>query len=330
MKARKVIIVALMLVMASILSGCNETETSSLDVDPTKITVTKAKTVERTGEVISNATIVDHGLKVEKSSSNIKDLPESIMQQVAYWQSVYPNMDIGVGLYSLDGKNGYEYNANEKINSACTIKAAFSKYVLQTCEKNGIDIWSTSITFEERHDDFGSGAIILYGEHGIDYSIGYLVQLLLGESDNVAYNMLLDMFPLSGFYQMLSEIGGQDDGRQWGAASVTQRKNEWLDVYKYISTGTDYANILKDDLTNTKYAYIPEGMSNWHNYMHKSGWCDEDYEYPAAGDCAIIDEKYLLIILTQDYTTGSGHIDAIHSISDEVETYYYSNNGYIF
>lgn len=362
MKTRKVLISIMLLVMVVTFgSGClantdgksiaDNTTTSTITNEPATTTSTKEVTTTTT---ISKATTSKATLKttetkktetktvetekiitketyhIQEVKPDIKELPEPLMQQVQYWKRMYPNMDIGVGLYSLDGKKGYEYNANQRINGACTIKAAYAKYVLEECQKQGIDIWNTYITFEARHDNFGSGDIILYGQHGYSYSIGYLVNVMLTVSDNVAYNMLLDRFPLSGFWRMLKSIGGQDDGRQWGSASVAQRRNEWLDIHKFVNSGGKYAETLRQNLTNTAYAYIPQGMVANHNYMHKSGWTENDYEYPASGDCAIIDDKYLLIVLTQDKSIGSGHINVIQYIGNATEAFYNTNNGNIW
>lgn len=314
----------------------SEQTTTTNTQEVTTASISKATTAKATLKTPETKTLTTEKIitketyHVEEVKPDIKELPEPIMQQVQYWKRMYPNMDIGVGLYSLDGKKGYEYNANQKINGACTIKAAYAKYVLEECQKQEIDIWNTYITFEARHDNFGSGDIILYGQHGNNYTIGYLVNVMLTVSDNVAYNMLLDRFPLSGFWRMLKSIGGQDDGRQWGSASVAQRRNEWLDIYKFVNSGGKYAETLRQNLTNTAYAYIPQGMVANHNYMHKSGWTDNDYEYPASGDCAIIDDSYLLIVLTQDWSTGSSHINTIQYIGNAVESYYNANNGNIF
>lgn len=317
---------------STIKSAKNEitTTTSKEATKPTTIETKTAQTkilskTEETKKIITKETF-----KVEEKKPESRELPEPLMKQVQYWKRMYPNMEIGVGLYSLDGKKGYEYNVNQRINGACTIKASFAKYVLETCQTQGIDIWNTYITFEARHDNFGSGNIILYGQHGYNYSIGYLVNQLLTVSDNVAYNMLLDRFPFSGFWRMLKSIGGQDDKMQWGAATVAQRRNEWLDIYKFVNSGGKYAETLRQDLTNTAYAYIPQGMVANHNYMHKSGWTDNDYEYPASGDCAIIDDKYLLIVLTQDKSIGSGHINVIQFIGNATEAFYNTNNGNIW
>ena len=62
-----------------------------------------------------------------------------------------------------------------------------------------------------------------------------------------------------------------------------------------------------------------------------SGWTENTPDYPATCEAAIIDDSYLLIVMTQDATCDYGHIDVLQSIGGAVETYWYSigyNNGY--
>lgn len=277
-------------------------------------------------------TIGDENTTNTFTTETIGELPESILSTVEYWKTVYPNMTIGVGLYSLDGSTSFEYNSKKLINSACTVKAAYALYVLKECQRRGIDIWATFLTYQSWHSDpDGSGDIQLYASYGAQYSIADLVRLLLQVSDNVAYNMLLEQFPLNDFYVENSALGGQNDWSKWGQATVQQRKNEWLEIWNYVNSSAWYAQVLREDLTGTQYAYFLQGMQNWHNYMQKSGWTENTPDYPATCEAAIIDDSYLLIVMTQDATCDYGHIDVLQSIGGAVETYWYSigyNNGY--
>ena len=300
--------------------------TISLDIvtKPETTTTIQTSTPEITTSTFESS-IEEH----QYTNEGISKLPESIMSVVQYWQGIYPQMNIGVGIYSLDGKSGYEYNANTPINGACTIKAAYAHYVLEECEKQNIDIWAEEnyMVFKARHNDPDGSGNIKYTAYGTQYSIGYLINLLLGVSDNVAFNMLEDRFPISSFYQYNTSIGGECDWLKWGRATVQQRKNEWIAIYNYINSGSKYSEILREDLTGTGFCYIAEGMYNWHNYLHKSGWTDENPDYPASGDCAIIDNEYLIIVMTEDWSAGTGRIDAIRGIAAATESYYYDNGG---
>jgi hypothetical protein len=70
-------------------------------------------------------------------------------------------------------------------------------------------------------------------------------------------------------------------------------------------------------------------MQNWHNYMQKSGWTEDNPEYPATCEAAIIDDSYILIVLTEDYTDYKmGHIDVLQSIGGAVENFWNTQNCY--
>lgn len=260
----------------------------------------------------------------------IGDLPQSVLNTVKYWEEQYPGMTMAVGIYSLDGNAGYVYNPNIKINSACTIKAPYALYVLKTCESQGIDIFSETISYEERHQDTGTSDISLYGNYGDEYTISELIRLMLNVSDNTAYNMLLEKFPIVGMYDLIIPLGGQNDYNQWGTATIVQRKNEWVAIINYINSGSLYGSVLGNYLTGTAYSYLTDGMQGWHYYMQKSGWTDDQPDYPAANAVAVIDDNYLIVVMTEDYSTGIGHIDVVESIGGAVESFANSFGGNIF
>ncbi len=265
---------------------------------------------------------------VTYTKNGIQELPNDIYEVVKSYENIYPNMRIGVGIYSLDGRIGYEYNAKELYNGACTIKAPYACYVLIACENRGIDIYTETIEYQARHQIGGSG-VIQYSQLGTEYTIEYLLSVLLSESDNDAYMMLLDEFPLGEFYNYNSSIGGQCDWSQWGRASVIQRKNEWLNIWRYVSSSSTYAYTLRQMLTGTQYAYLCYYSVYWHNYMHKSGWTEDTTYYPAAADCMIVDDSYLIIVMTEDQSIGSGRIDAVASVGRAVEDHI-GNYGSLF
>lgn len=295
---------------------------------------TKNKTLPNTDifeeEILEDVMCLDdYIIKVTDITTEVKALPKIISDEISYQKRRYPGMAVSVGIYSLDGTQGYEYNAEAVISGGCTVKAPYALYVLQECEKQGIDITTETLTYKKGMKNDGSG-IIKNSKYGTQYTIEYLLEKLLGISDNTAYNILVSKFPLKQYQEFLDNIGGQNlYGRQYGAASVRQRKNEWLTIYEYLNSDAQYAKTLRKDVTNTKYCYITDWMKGDHTYMHKSGWSNTK-KYTCSCDCAIIDDNYLLIVLTQDYSTGVAHTDSVRSIGVRVEEYANSLGGYIF
>lgn len=257
----------------------------------------------------------------------IQELPKKIMRHVESYQNTYPNMEIGVGIYSLDGTKGYEYNADKLFNGACTIKAAYSLFVCKVCDEENIDVNTEKLHYTSAYHHGGSGVI---QKKGYDkwYTINELLVYLDNDSDNDAMELLTSRFKMKDFYTFNSALGGEDDRAAWncGKATIRQRRAEWLAIYDYVNSDAPNAANLRRYLTNTKYAYLMYAMPYWPDYMHKSGWVDDSYTYPSAADAAIIQDKYLMIVMTQDYSEGKGHIDAIAQIGNAIDDYncYYS------
>lgn len=233
----------------------------------------------------------------DEEEPKYEELPARVQREVNRQFKKFPSIIIGVGIYSLDGKKGYEYNADKLISGGCTVKASYALFVLKECERLGIDIYTETITHTRNNTHGGSG-VIQYSKYGTKYTIYELLDKLLGISDNAAYYMLVSKFPLADYQDFIVPLGGQKlaKGQYYGQASVHNRKNEWIEIYKYINSDSLYSDVLKELISNTKYCYITYDTESETEYLHKSGWSYGSYS--CACDCAIINDNYLVIIMT--------------------------------
>ncbi len=268
----------------------------------------------------SSESLADETPSNDDVSVSDESFSNDILNTIKNFETEYVGTNIGMGIYSLDGSPLFEYNIYSPISGACTIKAPYAMYVLRCCEDEGIDIWNTKLTYQAGMRNDGSGNI-KYSAIGSEYTIAYLLTQLLSISDNTAYNILVSRFGLSGYQVFLNSIGGQQlYGLQYGTATVEQRRNEWIAIYNYINSGNYYSYTLQQMLSNTAYCYLVEGMANYHNYLHKSGW-SYGSGYTSASDCAIVDNRYLVIVLSQDYNTGIAHTDIVNVLGREAEIF---------
>lgn len=293
-----------------------ETETESANTVETDVIESEAaeEIQGETDNVVEETAFDDSTFEDLFNTSVLTDAIEECQEK-------YPFIEIGMGVYGLDGSTLFEHNPNSCISGACTIKAPYAMFVLKRCEELGIDIYSETIVYTEDLRNDGSG-IIKDSKDGTEYTIFECLRLLLSISDNTAYNMLTTRFPLGDFQTYLYGIGGQSNAYlQYGAPTVTERKNEWLEIYNYINSGSKYSETLRNMMSNTQYAYMVDGMSKWHSYLHKSGWCD-GLNYTSASDCGIIEDDYLLVILTADYSTGEAHTDVVNRLGLAAEQFW--------
>ncbi len=296
-------------------SSSTTTSTTSTSKTTGYSTTTQTSTVSTTAKTKVTTTTTK-----APTTAGVKDLPSALQKYVNESKEKYPGMHIGCGVFDLTGQNGYAYNMDEEISSACTIKAPYAMFVLKTCDEQNISIWQTKLKYESWMRNTGSG-IIKNQKVGNEYTIAYLLEVLLSISDNTAYNILVSKFPLKDFQEFLNGIGGQNmKGFQYGSASVRQRWNEWIQIWNYVNSSARYAETLKNYTTNTKYCYLTAWMKQSHTYMHKSGWSNGK-GYTSAADCAIIDGKYLIVVITADYSTGVAHADVVKGFGLAVENY---------
>lgn len=282
------------------------------------------------------------------SSMRIETLPAALQQKVDAQLQANPYLRIGVGVYALDGSIGYEYNANQAITSACTVKAVFARYVMLECAAAQTNLWTTTLTYEKRHRNEGSGVIKNNFSYGEKLSVAYLVQVLLYYSDNTAYNMLWEKYGGATFAKWLKNLGGQNLflakwgsevtwPLQYGYCTVHQRATEWLGTYSYVTSpdADAYAQILKKNLTCTPYCYACDWLPAGTTWLHKSGWSDGAYN--SAADAAVVNGKYLVVIITDEDKPGvspakadgskCGNANVVRSIGRTV--YDYVMNGTI-
>lgn len=286
----------------------NVTQFSTVETEVTTTVVPVTTTEETKFETTVES-------QVDSISAEDKD---RIMDAIQNEYENYSGIKIGVGVYSYpDFTPIFEYNPTQELAAGCTVKAPFACFVLEECEEKQINIWSESITYSfSKHYNSGSGTIKYEGVSK-DYTIAELISLMLSISDNIAYNMLLEKFPLDDYQDYLDEINGQNLYEcRYGVASVEQRKNEWKKVLQYCNSGK-YGEFLAKCLSNTQYCYIAQGLSKEYPYMHKSGWADGK-SYTCAADCAVV-YNTLIIIITHDYTTGDGHVDSVRRIAGSIE-----------
>lgn len=329
---RKIITIEICCIFFLSLFGCNSNSSNSSNAEVKEENSIVTQKEEKETAETKNESLQDENLSEDTSEKNqhheMKDLPKTVLDAVEAQKSQY-DIDIGVGIYSLDGEKGYVYNELYPISGGCTIKAIYALYVLKECQRIGIDILTYTLTYEEDMYNDGTGEI-KYANYGTEFTVDYLLDRLLVNSDNTAYNVLVSGFPISRFREFLKSINGQNLGDTlYGDASVEQRKNEWLEIYKYINSNEKYSDYLRNYLTNNQYCYLTYWMQGSHTFMNKSGWSDT-LNYTCACDCAIIDNSYLLIVMTQDYNTGIPHFDTVEAIGASVEEYISSNSGKLF
>lgn len=266
--------------------------------------------IKITGTTPSAITLIEN----TESETKIECDFSGLQSMIDHYKVKYDGLRIGVGIYSLsESKYLYRNNVNAQISCGCTVKAAYAAYVLQQCTKYGYDLDSTMIMYRDYMMNTGSGRIKNM-EVNQEFSVRVLLTHLLEISDNTAYNILLSKFNLAGYQEFLNQFDGQQlNGCRFGSCSVNQRMNEWLMILNYCHSTDPNGKVLEKMLESAKYSYLAQGFSEYHSYLHKSGWADGT-SYNSCSDAIVVDNKYIIVVISDDYNGNIAHTDVVRNI----------------
>ena len=104
-----------------------------------------------------------------------------------------------------------------------------------------------------------------------------------------------------------------------------ERYNEWKMIHEYEVSESRYSQQLKQILRTAKDYYL--GVGEYSSQQHKSGWTENDNGYMiTAADAGIINEKYILVIITRDDMAESPNANPVRAMGRAVNRYVENNN----
>ncbi|MBQ4289831.1 MAG: serine hydrolase [Clostridia bacterium] len=228
--------------------------------------------------------------------------------------AAYPNK-LTIAAYAMDGRKILLYDTESTHHSACTIKAGYILYVCKQLD-SGAESATTKLTYEERHTFDGSGRV-RYTEFGTEFTVEYLIQLVLSISDNTAYRMLLEHFGVYGYNLLMRDLGTSSlflgpENMFSSYATAQDLLRVWSAVYDYLQSDAEYASLYRKSCTDTEHAYGAMTLVDY-SYSHKSG--ENLYRYLATNDAGVVwaETPYLYCMLANiNYTVE--HIEELNAI----------------
>ena len=223
------------------------------------------KLIEPTSKYLSNANILgqnviaNHKGKKEilqiVSSGEIQNLAQKIDSIANKYKGLTPHV------YAYDFSTGetLNYNGEEEVPVASMIKIPILFEYFKQVEEGNKDLSpNRKIIFEDYHKTSGSGHLQYQGTGGV-YSMDYMLDVMITQSDNSATNLILDY--IGGKEAMNSAF------RRWGLNK--SRMNNWLPDLNGTNqmTARDIATILYNFdnpkfINNQSREYIRKYMSN--------------------------------------------------------------------
>lgn len=241
--------------------------------------------------------------------------------------------EFAVTFYAVDLETGasFGYNADDKISPACTLKIGVALYCLREIIA-GKATFDDMVVYERRHYVAGTGNIRRRG-YGAEVSVRELMELMLVESDNIAYYMLIDYFGYDGYNEMMKQFGCSHEiheGSRWSRMSSHDLGILWLETYRFKDT-CEEGQFLWELLTHNKYNFLDHALNEYtaHGYetiAHKSG-----YSSSAFNDAGIImsEHPYVIVYMTAIDARTYPFIDGVVFVDKLLRQYrdWYAVNG---
>lgn len=247
----------------------------------------------------------------------------------------YPKLQPSIFVWEYSTGSGLEINSDEVFPSASIIKIPIAFELIRLVNSTANTDNPINLTdkrkFSEEFRTLGSGDL-QYTKGDVLYSLDYLANIMIANSDNSATNMLLyEIGGMDGFNRAMRNLGLKVTSiNEWlpdldGTNKITAREMSKIlyniDNPNYINP--KYKNILKEYLGNTRNIHlIKEKLPKDIMVLHKTG----DIGI-MLGDSGIVytndGKKYIVTILTKrpfnDYSAKNFIQDASLLIYNDIK-----------
>lgn len=223
----------------------------------------------------------------------------------------YPRLQPSIFVWEYSTGSGLEINSDEVFPSASIIKIPIAFELIRLVDSSANTNNPINLTdkrkFSEEFRTLGSGDL-QYTKGDVLYSLDYLANIMIANSDNSATNMLLyEIGGMDGFNRAMRNLGLKVTSiNEWlpdldGTNKITAREMSKIlyniDNPNYINP--KYKNILKEYLGNTRNIHlIKEKLPKDVMVLHKTGDIGT-----MLGDSGIVyannGRKYIITILTK-------------------------------
>lgn len=193
--------------------------------------------------------------------------------------------------------SGYtvSYNEEAPIFTASTIKAPAVIYIYEEASLGKVDL-NEKLKYTSNFYNTGSG-VLKTKQPGTEYTIEELIQYTIHDSDNAAYDMLMNRFGRKNVLNYWQNLGTKNIftiDTIWGVITARDAAIYMKELYRFSRENEKYGQRLINYFKEAEWKLITnkDGVFNTAN---KGGWSDETMH-----DVSIVYEEnpYLLIILS--------------------------------
>lgn len=239
---------------------------------------TSPDTAAENGTDVATSPVVEEAAASDQAGEEVETVtsgglvvtgPEEFLgsEELAYLEEQVAELeeqDVNLGIVVLDLETGYsiEYNADERLYPASSIKAA---YCAMVCEEYG-----------------GAGEL--------SWALGEC----LVNSSNEAYELLRDTHGLDAFGDWLEDLGATEasaQAREYGYPDISagELAEVWEEIFRFGTPGEDGSDELVDALAATNYTALGGLLRDEYEVWSKPGWYFQDsYDITSTNDAGVV------------------------------------------
>lgn len=201
----------------------------------------------------------------------------------------------GFKIINLVNGESYGYLNSEEFQAASLIKLPLITLVLEESEEKKLNL--ESIHTLKAEDKIGGSGSLQYSDEGEIYSLLELVELMGKQSDNTAFNILVNKIGEDNFQNYISEIGMRNTFYDTNLTTIDDIALFFKKLYENRLVNEESKTQVFEFLRDTQYEeHLPAGLPEGVETFHKFG-----RELHVVNDGGIVfgEEDFVMVILTK-------------------------------
>lgn len=202
----------------------------------------------------------------------------------------------GIYYYNIATGEGFGINDTDEYTAASTIKVPLNLYLYTQIKSGAVDPRGTLTYLKEDYE--GGTGDIQYEKVGSTYTIGDLSKLSIGESDNVAANMLIRHLGAENIKQYMRQVGGVVVRDEENVSCPRDMVLYMRLIYEFNQNEGELGQRLMEYFLNTEFndkipALLPKNVKVAHKIGNQVG---------VINDVGIVfsDSPYILAVMSKD------------------------------
>lgn len=229
---------------------------------------------------------------------NLDEVPANILETIRGLEKMYSGNSKYFSFLYQDLFSGFTvaFNADGTVFTASAIKAPAMIYIYEMASLGKVDL-NEKLVYTSNYYRGGTG-VLKNKAVNTSYTIEELIQYTIYNSDNIAYEMLIDKYGRENIRDFWKEKGTENIFERntiWGYMSANDAGIYMNELYRFYRENEEYGSRLMEHFKKPIWKLISD-KDGQYNTANKGGWSGTTMH-----DVAIVfdEEPYILAVLSK-------------------------------